>query len=206
MFLTFPKVARPSSPVSRNIVAVIHPWTSWSTKMFEKCFGLATSMSPSGQEYRGWVSFRCRTIVLPLVLLTMFLQQVRHWRCWQLTPSTPPTCNCFHPSDSVSLSCRRIHKSTLTSRTSTHEPCNLLSLSSKWSWKHLVTLVATVWSSYDGTFWPVDFFSDILALACNTKSIVISATLPSSIKCLSPSSLYLSVLVPCSSIISSRSA
>ena len=33
---------------------------------------------------------------------------INTWRSWPLTPATPPTCNCFHPSGSFSFSRPRI--------------------------------------------------------------------------------------------------
>ena len=109
---TFSKVTCPSSlHISRNKRTVIHPRASCPPKSFAISFYIKCRLAVlAAGVLRG--SFLA---ALPILFrLSSYHFQcfcnscgIITWKCWQLIPSIPPTCSCFHPSDSCCLSNRR---------------------------------------------------------------------------------------------------
>ena len=111
---THSNIVWPSNPViPRKSAEIIHPWVSWSSIIFSTCLDLVswhvvltsylpiTVLNVRNGHVSTWEPF---PPVLPcgsrFVIIT--------YKCWQLIPSTPPTCNFFQSSDSFSISRRRI--------------------------------------------------------------------------------------------------
>ena len=210
VFSTFSKVVWPSkSAIYPNEVAAIHPWTSWSSIFSQYASVLSrrrTSWCPCWPR-PWWVSFS-----LPL-------QQLRH-QCLKggLTANTVnPTHVQMLPSFRPSFSCqakkytgrtplrhrRRYGKSPVTSC-----PCLwcCLRFFSGTQVSLILKAFCDLWHqfdqlAYDGIFWSVDFFWHF-GPCLQHKSTVISATLPCSVKCLSPFYLYLIIHFSCFSIVS----
>ena len=128
-------------------------------------------------------------------------------------PSIPVTCICFHSSGSFPFSSHQNYPSYVQIRRHRRQPDSSVAshpLLRRCNWlpqEYQVNLVSSLTISVPTeASRPLTFSSAILALARSTMSNVSSAILSSSVKCLSPSFLYFSILSSCCRIVSSSSS